>query len=177
MKWACVMVMLALAAGPVAAQASPEASSSPAAAPSSSYIPVHKFDPKRDPGADLQAAMPEAQRTGKRILLDVGGDWCVYCHQMNLLFEQHPDLARLRDDNFVTVAVYYGDDNKNTQFLSHYEKVQSVPYVFVLDDHGGVLHAQGLIDLRSSEGYSPEKMKQFLLRWSAAASGPPSPHP
>src|SRR5215471_3069270 len=38
------------------------------------YVPVHKFDPKRDAAADIEAAIHEAQRTGKRILLDVGGD-------------------------------------------------------------------------------------------------------
>ena len=34
------------------------------------------YDPKRDPAADLKTAMAEAQRGGKRILLEVGGEWC-----------------------------------------------------------------------------------------------------
>lgn len=174
MKWACVMLLVALVAEPVVAQASPDASRSPAGTPSSPYLPVHKFDPKRDPDVDLQAAMLEAQRTGKRVILDVGGDWCVYCHQMNLLFEQHPDLARLRDDNFVTVAVYYGSDNKNPQFLSHYAKVKGIPHFFVLDEHGRLLRSQHMVELREQGAYSPQKMKEFLLRWSPAPNGTPS---
>src|SRR5260370_36465357 len=76
----------------------------------STYVPVHKFDSKRDAAADIQAAITEAQRSGKRILLDVGGDWCQYCHQMDQLFQERPELLELPDKNFITVPVYYRTD-------------------------------------------------------------------
>ena len=162
MKWAWLVLLVAVV-GQSAAQGGPTSPSS-----ASSYVPVHKFDPKRDPAADLRAAMGEAQRTGKRIILDVGGDWCVYCHQLDRLFEQHPELARLRDENFVTLAVFYGKDNKNPQFFAHYEKIQAIPQFYVLDEQGRPLPSQNLIELRDGGTYSPEKMKTFLLRWSPA---------
>jgi thioredoxin-related protein len=124
------------------------------------------FDSKRDPAADLQVAMIEAQHAGKRIILDVGGDWCPYCREMDELFRQHPELAKLRDDNFVVVKVYYGDDNKNAQFLSRYEKVQGIPHFYVLDEHGQPLHSQHIRDLREARAYSVEKMMAFLLQFS-----------
>ncbi len=138
------------------------------AAAQSSYIPVHKFDSKHDPAADLRAAIAEAQRTEKRIILDVGGDWCVYCRQMDELFQQHPDLASLRDEHFITVAVYYATDNKNPQFLSQYEKIPGIPHLYVLDDHGRLVRSQPAIELREPKtgSYSPDRMRAFLLRWS-----------
>lgn len=169
-------LLIALIVPIAAAQGSPVEASSRTAAASSTYVPVHDFDPRRDPGADLQSAMLEAQRTGKRIILDVGGDWCVYCHQLEQLFKEHPELVRLRDEHFLTVAVYYGSDNKNPKFLSHYAKVQGIPHLYVLDDHGRLLRSQHMVELREQGAYSPEKMKEFLLRWSDAASGPPSAH-
>jgi hypothetical protein len=39
------------------------------------YVPVDKYDPARDPDMDVQQAIVEARRTGKRILLELGGDW------------------------------------------------------------------------------------------------------
>jgi hypothetical protein len=36
--------------------------------------------PARDPVDDLDTAKVEAQRAGKRIVLDVGGEWCSWCH-------------------------------------------------------------------------------------------------
>lgn len=39
------------------------------------YVPVTTYDPKRDAAKDIDAAILEAQITGKHILLVVGGDW------------------------------------------------------------------------------------------------------
>src|SRR6266705_3739834 len=94
------------------------------------YIPVHKFDPARDAAADIQAAFGEAQKTRKRIILDVGGDWCQYCHEMDQLFTEYPELVELREKNYVSVAVYYGSDNKNEQVLSRYPKVEGILHFY-----------------------------------------------
>ena len=136
----------------------------------STYVPVHKFDSKRDAAADIQAAITESQRTGKRILLDVGGDWCQYCHEMDRLFRERPELLELRDKNFITVAVYYGTDKKNEQVLSHYPKVEGIPHFYVLDSRGSVLHSQHLLELRKGGKYDPDKMKEFLTKWSPSAA-------
>ncbi len=131
-----------------------------------SYVPVHTFDSKRDAAADIQAAIQAAQKTNKRILLDVGGDWCAYCYQMDEFLQQHSDLRQLRDRNFITVAVYFGSDNKNEQVLSHYSKLLGIPHFFVLDKDGTLLFSQHVIELREGGKYDQEKMKAFLTRWS-----------
>ena len=46
-----------------------------AAAADSSSKPAKLYDPKRDAAADIQTALREAQKTGKRVLVDVGGNW------------------------------------------------------------------------------------------------------
>ena len=52
------------------------------------------YDPARDPAADLKSAMTEAQRDGKRILLEVGGEWCVWCQFLNNLFTEDEESRR-----------------------------------------------------------------------------------
>jgi len=131
-----------------------------------SYVPVHKFDPNRDAAADIQTAIAEAQRSGKRILLDVGGDWCSWCHELEKFFEQHPEMVDLRDKNFITVAVFYSHENKNEKVLSPYPKVEGIPHFFVLEKDGTLLHSQGMLKLETGGELDPEKMKGFLLKWS-----------
>jgi len=143
-------------------------SASPAAY--NSYIPVHKFDPKRDAAADIQAAITEAQKTGKRIILDVGGDWCQYCHQMDNFFHDHSDTLKFREQNFITVAIFYGSVNKNEKALSHYSKVLGIPHFFVLEKDGTLLHSQHLTELRVNGNYNPDKMEDFLARWAPTPS-------
>jgi len=142
----------------------------PTAEAGSAYLPVHKFDPKRDAAADIQAAIVEAQRTGKRIILDVGGDWCGYCHQMDQFFQEQREILQVRDANFVTVAIYYGADQKTQPALSHYSKVLGIPHFFVLEKDGSLLYSQHVLELRTGGKYDPEKVKAFLMKWSPAAS-------
>jgi len=127
---------------------------------------VHKFDPKSDATADIQAAVAEAQRTGRRIILDVGGDWCSYCRQMDQFFRENPEVLELRDKNFITVAIYYGTENKNQQILSHYSRVLGIPHFFVLEKDGSLLYSEHVRDLRTGGKYDPLKMREFLLKWS-----------
>jgi Thioredoxin-like len=55
------------------------------------YIPVTRYDPKRDPDADLAKALAEAKRTGRNVLM-VGGDWCDWCQVMDKFFAAHADV-------------------------------------------------------------------------------------
>ena len=160
------MLLIALPWLSLATQGGPSRTGCAADTPDPSYQVVHKFDAKRDAAADIQAAIKEAQRTGKRIILDVGGDWCSYCHQMDELFQKYPDLLQLRDSNFITVAVYFGSNNKNEPVLSQYSKLLGIPHFFVLEKDGSLLYSQHVVELRADGRYDPEKMRGFFTRWA-----------
>ena len=89
---------------------------------------------------------------------------------MEQLFQQHPELVEQREKNFVTVAVYYGSDKKNEQALSRYPKVNDIPHFYVLDGSGSVLHSQHLTELRTGANYDPDKVKDFLTKWSPSSA-------
>src|SRR3982751_113132 len=79
---------------------------------SSSYVPVTRYDPKRDATQDLSEAINEAARTGKNVMLEVGGDWCSWCHTLDGFFTAHRDLIEVRDKNYVTVKINFSQENK-----------------------------------------------------------------
>ncbi|MDE3201084.1 MAG: thioredoxin family protein [Acidobacteriota bacterium] len=130
------------------------------------YTPVHAFDTKRDAVKDIQAAIAEAERTRKRIILYVGGDWCPYCAQLVMLYRADPTLLALRDRRFITVYVFYGPENRNEKALRRYGKVLGVPHYFVLNSNGELLHSQHLLELRTAGSYSPEKFRSFFEEWA-----------
>lgn len=129
------------------------------------------FNVARDPALDIDHAVLEAKKTEKHILIEVGGDWCPWCHELDRLLQEHPELRQLRDENFVTVKVYYNSDNRNGKTLSRYPKLLGIPHLFVLDYNGAVLHSQHALDLQLNGTYSAEKMKAFLVRWSPPQAG------
>jgi thiol:disulfide interchange protein len=125
------------------------------------------FDAARDAAKDLQDGISEAARTGKRVLVDVGGNWCGWCHEMERFIEAHPELKALRDKNFVTVKVNYSPENQNVALLSKYPTIKGYPHLFVLDKDGSLLHSEDtslLEDGKSS--YVLEKFTAFLSEWA-----------
>jgi len=159
--------LLFLALGPLSSSGQDGTTSGPkkpAQASPPSVAPAHTY--ALDAGANIDRAVFEARKSGKRILLDIGGDWCPWCRSLDRLFEANPDLRRIRDENFITIPVYYDSENKNEQLLSRYSKVLGIPHWFVLDDTGALLHSQHMMKLQDNGQYSAEKMKDFLITWS-----------
>jgi thioredoxin-related protein len=130
------------------------------------FIPVDKYDPKRDAAHDIQDAIAEAQRNHKRILLEVGGLWCSWCHTLDNFFATHTDLLALRDRSFVTVKINFSEENENKEVLSRYGPVESYPHIFILDSEGKLLLSQDTGVLESGKSYDLEKLTSFLKQWS-----------
>ena len=57
-----------------------------AALPVLAQAPAGPFDPSRDAMKDFEAAKAEAKKSGKRILLDVGGNWCSWCRLLDRFY-------------------------------------------------------------------------------------------
>lgn len=127
------------------------------------------FDPKRDPASDLEMAKVEAQRGGKRIMLDVGGEWCSWCHRLDKLVEEDGEIRSLRDANYVWMKVNFSEENENKAFLAAYPEIKGYPHLFVLDAAGKLLHSQFTGDLEKGKGYDRVKFVAFMKQWAPAA--------
>src|ERR1700716_2292009 len=117
------------------------------------YITVNNYDPKRDAAQDIQDAIKEAQRAHKRILLEVGGEWCSWCHTLDRFFDAHPELIQLRDKNFVTVKINFSEENQNKEVLSRHGPIESYPHILVLDADGKLLLSKETGSLESGKTY------------------------
>jgi thiol:disulfide interchange protein len=124
------------------------------------------YDVARDPAKDLQDAIAEATRTNKRILMEVGGDWCVYCAIMDTAFDSHPQLKKVRDTSYVMLKVNFSKENPNEAFLSHYPHIPDYPHFFVLDSKGALLHSQPTHGFEHGKNYNVAKIDAFLKKWA-----------
>ncbi len=128
---------------------------------------VESFDPTRDAAQDISRAVAQAKKSGRRILLDVGGDWCSWCHLLDRMFVQHVELRQLREQHFIWVKINKSPENDNAAVLSRYPKIKGYPHIFVLDRDGRLLHSQDTYELEEGKNYSAAKIRGFLERWSA----------
>ena len=124
------------------------------------------FDPSRNAAKDIKAAIAEAKKMNKRIYVDVGGEWCIWCRRIDKFYETHKDLYLYLKKHYVFVKINYSRENKNEKVLSKYPKIEGYPHVFILDKNGKVLKSKNTGELEKGKGYSYNKFKVFLKKWS-----------
>jgi thioredoxin-related protein len=124
------------------------------------------FNPAADPFDDLKNAIKEAKRTNKRIILDIGGEWCIWCHRIDSFIEQNDEISNYLHSRYVVLKINYSKENKNDEFLAQYPKVDGYPHLFVLEKNGKLLHSQNTGQLEKEKSYDADKMLKFLKKWA-----------
>jgi thioredoxin-related protein len=136
----------------------------------SSYVPVKEYDPKRDAAKDVADAIKEAQRTNRNVLVEIGGQWCIWCKYLDKFFADNAALTQYRDENYVMVKVNFSPENKNEAVISRYGKVPGYPHIFVLDKNGKLLHSQDTSKLEQGRGYNLTAVATFLKEWAPTSA-------
>ncbi len=134
---------------------------------SQEYEKIKKFDPTRDPESDLKKAIEYAQKTNKKIILDVGGEWCIWCHRIDSFIESHKEIKEYIEKHYLVVKVNFSKENKNEKFLSKYPEIPGYPHFFILDKDGKFLHSQDTGALEKDKDYDENKFMNFLKKWAS----------
>lgn len=130
-----------------------------------------RFEPGRDAARDVAAAAAMAKAQGKRVIVDVGGEWCSWCHILDRFIDANDDVRALRDAGYVWVKVNWSKENKNEALLSRWPKIDGYPHLFVLDGDGKLVHSQETGSLESGKGYDKAKFIAFLRAFAQARPG------
>ncbi len=137
------MTSTAVAQGPTAKQIYPTVEASP---------------------AGVRAAIAEARRTHKRVLIDFGGDWCPDCQVLDIYANQSPNKELLAK-YFVKVNVNIGHMDTNLELAHKYGvPITGVPALAVVDGYGKVIYAQTkeFSDMRNMQS---SDLTGFLNKW------------
>jgi thioredoxin 1 len=113
---------------------------------------------------DLDAAIAQAHRQHKRVLVDFGGDWCGDCQVLDIYAHQAPN-DQLLAKYFVKVNINIGQIDANFDIARRCGvDLHGVPALAVLDNQGHVIFAQhnefsDMRNLHSSD------LTDFLNKW------------
>ncbi|WP_380787692.1 thioredoxin family protein [Sphingomonas sp. R86521] len=165
---ALALATLALAA-PVAAKVAAPRVSAASFTNLASPLPL-PYDEKANADAQVAAARNRALKTHKRLLIDLGGNWCLDCRLLAGTIDL-PEVKRFVDAHFVVVTVDIGRFDKNGQIAARYGikgRLKGVPAVLVVDPRTNKLlnagHETELSDARSA---GPQALADWLAGWAA----------
>jgi thiol:disulfide interchange protein len=161
-----IALAVVLAAGAAAAQTPEQIAAAKAAHQPAVVVTERKqlYPPVEQAQADVRAALIQARKEHKRVILDFGGDWCGDCQVLDIYFHREPN-AELLAKNFVKVNVNIGHEDANLDLAHKYGvPVHGVPALAVLDAQGKVLFAQDkeFSDMRYMQSQS---VTDFLNKW------------
>jgi thiol:disulfide interchange protein len=118
--------------------------------------------------ADIDAALKDAAKTNRRVLVDFGGDWCGDCKVLDINFRK-PENAALLKDRYVVVHVNVGakgiDSNLDVGERYGIPLKKGVPALAVLDSNGKVVYAQKSGEFESMRSMDPQSVNDFLKKW------------
>jgi thioredoxin-like negative regulator of GroEL len=155
------------------------ATSAPAAVPAP-RVKAATFDQLAKPlplpypeAADATAAVNRARALAKaqnkRLLIDLGGNWCGDCRVLAGTMDL-PEVKAWLKRHYVLVMVDVGRFDKNLQVPAQYgitERLKGVPSLLVVDPRTDTLLNDGqTAALASARKMSPQGLADYLARWA-----------
>lgn len=110
--------------------------------------------------------MKLAKKQNKRVLIDVGGDWCIWCHRLDDTMKGNKEIVGYVKANYIVVKVNFSEENKNEEVLSKYPKITGYPHLFVLDSTGKLIKSEDTSLLEEGDHHDPKKIMAFLREWA-----------
>ena len=126
-----------------------------------------KFDPGRDAMADVEQALGLAQAQRKLVFVDVGGEWCTWCHVFDRFVASRPEVKKTLEEKYIVVKVNYSPQNRNEKLLSRWPKAKGYPHFYILDGNGRVLVSQASGELEAGKDYDEAKVLALLRKQPA----------
>ena len=125
------------------------------------------YDEKADGSQQIAVALEAAKKENKRVLLQFGANWCIWCHRLHNLCDTNSEISTKLHAAYVVVLI---DVNKghNKEVDTRYGNPTrlGLPALVVLDADGKALVTQDSGKLEEGDHHDPKKVLAFLNEWA-----------
>jgi thioredoxin-related protein len=129
------------------------------------------YNPKANVKKDMAAVIRRAKMEKKHVLIQVGGNWCIWCLRFDRFIKSDTALLQLTEKNYVVYHLNHSPENNNLEYLKKLGFPQrfGFPVVVVLDAKGNQLHTQDTSLLEKADSYNATRVREFLVNWAPPA--------
>ena len=126
------------------------------------------YNDKENAEEKIKDLVEQAKKENKNIMIQAGGNWCIWCLRFNQYVQSTPELKEIVDQNYLYYHLNYSPENKNEKVFAQYDNPGAkfgYPVFIVLDQNGKMIHTQDSAVLEEGKGYSLEKTKAFFMKY------------
>lgn len=125
------------------------------------------YDAQADGVKQIDSALVSARKEGKRVLLQFGANWCVWCVRLHALFASDERIAARLKESYVVVLIDM-NEGRNAGVNDRYGKPTrfGLPAIVLLDAEGKALVTQDTEEFEVGNGHDPKKVLAFLEKWA-----------
>ena len=163
------MKKLALAALLLATSASAATLKSPIA--TMEQLPVvlmQPYDEHANADAAVAAAFARAKKSHKRVLIDLGGNWCVDCVVL-ANFVELPAVKKFVGTHYEWVAVDVGRFDRNLQIPARFgltKRLTGVPTLIIASPDGKQLNPNDVFAVSEARSMTPQAVADYLGKYA-----------
>ena len=129
---------------------------------------MQPYDEAANADAAVAAAFARAKKSRKRVLIDMGGNWCVDCIVL-ANFVELPAVKRFVAAHYEWVAVDVGRFNKNLQIPARFgitKRLVGVPTLLVVTPDGKQLNQNDVFAVSEARSMTPQALADYLAKYA-----------
>lgn len=131
-------------------------------------VPDRPFDEKANAAAAVDAAFARARKSGKDVLIDLGGNWCADCRILSGLMEL-PELHAFLAAHYEMATVDVGRFDRNLDIPARFgitDRLEGVPAILVSTPGGKLINAGHVSAIEDARHMSPQALADWLAQWT-----------
>lgn len=155
----------------VLAMAAPVAAAPTASIPAWAQLPIVErapYDPAANADAVVNAAFARARKSGKRVFIDMGGNWCADCIILSN-FMQLPEIKAFIAQHYEVAVVDVGRFDRNLQIPARFgiiARLEGVPAVIVAEPDGRFVNRGHIAALADARHMTPQGIADWIAQWA-----------
>lgn len=126
------------------------------------------YDVNANAAKDVDAAFARARKSHKRVLIDMGGNWCPDCLILANVM-QLPEMKTFLKQHFEVVAVDIGRFDKNQDIPARFGikgRLPGVPAVVIAEPDGTFVNPGKISALADARHMSAQAIADWLAGWT-----------
>jgi thiol-disulfide isomerase/thioredoxin len=131
-------------------------------------VEMRPYDERANADAAVNAAFARAKRSHKRVLIDLGGNWCGDCIVFaNIL--RLPEVKAFVGQHYEVAVVDVGRFNRNLQIPARFgitKRLAGVPSVLIATPEGKLVNAGHVAALADARHMTPQAIADWLAKYS-----------